>query len=50
MAEFLSVSKDGAEELILESDCKLVLETVSPVGVLSQLGHGAHETAREELL
>lgn len=50
LVEFHCVGEDRAEDLILEGDSELVFEAISPVGVVSQLGHGAHEAAREELL
>ena len=50
MAELLRVHEDGAEQLVLVGDRELVLEAVAPVGVLGQLGHGAHVAALEELL
>lgn len=49
MSELLGVGENRAEKLVLKSHSELVLETVTPVGLVGQLGHCAHEAAREEL-
>ena len=46
----LGVGQDGAEQCILVSNGKLVLEAVAPVRALSELLHGAHVASGEELL
>ena len=47
---FLGVSQYRAQELVLESHCQLIFETVTPEGMFGQLGHRAIETASKELL
>ena len=45
LAELLGVGENRAEKLVFKGHSELVLETVTPVRLIGQLGHCAHEAA-----